>query len=82
MYGGPGRDTMHGGEGNDTTDGQGGGDTLVGGPGRDMIIAGTGSGHLIYAEDGEQDLICVSPAAAGRVVTADRKDEFIDNRSC
>jgi len=66
-------DTLRGYSGNDTTDGQGGGDT---------IIAGTGASNKIFARDREQDLICVNPDYAGRLVTANDKDEFIDNNSC
>ena len=65
-----------------TINGTNRGDVLNGGPGHDRIIAGAGTGHKVYARDGEQDLICVSPDSNGQIKTADPQDEFIFNNSC
>jgi len=52
----------------------------VGGPGNDRIIAGTGDDNSIYAQDGEQDLICADRGSG--TIQSDPEDEFVFNRSC
>jgi Ca2+-binding RTX toxin-like protein len=77
-----GADTLRGYEGNDITDGQAQSDTLTGGPGRDNIITGPGSEDAVFAEDGQQDLICIDPRSGATVESDDDEDILISSNSC
>ena len=56
-------------------------DEMRGGPGRDNLITGPGSDDAVFAEDGQQDLICVDPRS-GATVESDPEDVLISSGSC
>ena len=63
-------------------DGQARSDNLYGGPSRDNLITGPGSEDAVFAEDGQQDLICIDPRSGATVESDDPEDEIISSGSC
>jgi Ca2+-binding RTX toxin-like protein len=82
LYGGPGSDTLYGGDGNDIADGQAQSDDLYGGPGQDNLITGPGSEDAVFAEDGQQDLICIDPRSGATIESDDPDDVVMSSNSC
>jgi hypothetical protein len=68
--------------GTDRADGQAQSDDLYGGPGQDNLITGPGSEDAVFAEDGQQDLICIDPRSGATIESDDPDDVVISSNSC